>query len=183
MSGGSKIKKLVICSLCCALTCVCAVITIPIGVIPITLATVPVYISGAVLGSGYGAISQILYLLLVFVGLPFTSKLVGGAAYFTGPTAGYMVGYVPMAFIVGYVYKTFTASRRRILDKMFMFFVGAVIGTLVCYLFGTAWFSFQSKVKFLNALKVCVYPFLIGDFIKILVSMLIVPKIESAVNI
>ena len=65
MNGSVHIRKMIFCSLCCALTCVCAIFTIPIGPVPITLANLAVYISGAILGPIYGAVSQILYILLV----------------------------------------------------------------------------------------------------------------------
>lgn len=173
------VKKLVICSLCCALTCVLAMFAIPIGVVPITFATVGVYISGALSGALYGAISQVLYLLLVFLGFPFTARLNGGFAVLFGPTGGYMFAYVLMAFLVGLIYKKFTKNSKSYAKRMFWFFVGAVVGTIFCYLIGTIWFCVQCKMNFLKALNVCVYPFIVGDLLKIIATMVIIPRIEN----
>ncbi len=178
-----NVKSLIVCALCCALTCVCAMFTIPIGVIPITLANLAVYISGALLGPIYGSLSQILYLALVFVGFPFTSKFVGGPTYFVTPTAGYMIGYVTMAFLTGLVYKFFSNKTKSEMVKTFWIFVGAILGTLSCYFLGTLWFSIQSQTDFFKAFGICVYPFLIGDFLKIVVTSLIIPRIENIIKV
>ncbi len=180
-----KIKRMVICALCCAITCVCAMYTIHIGPVPITLANFAVYVSGAILGAFYGAVSQILYLLLVFVGCPFTSKLQGGPSYLIGPTAGYMYGYVLIALIVGYLYKTFGKKYEKYEKRMLWFLIGAILGTFVCYAMGTVWFvaTNNKNLDFSASLKICVYPFLIGDFIKILVSTMIIPKVEKALDV
>ena len=173
------VKKLAICSLCCALTCVLAMVAIPIGVVPITFATIGVYISGGLAGTFYGAISQILYLFLVFLGLPFTARFHGGPAVLFGPTGGYMFAYVLMASLTGFFYKRFTKNSKSYAKKMFWFFVGAVIGTIFCYFSGTVWFCNHSKMSFLKSLSVCVYPFIIGDLLKIIATMIVVPRIES----
>lgn len=173
------VKKLVICSLCCALTCVLAMFAIPIGVVPITFALVGVYISGALAGPLYGAISQILYLLLVFLGFPFTARLNGGVGVLLGPTGGYMFAYVLMAVLIGLIYKNLTKKSKSYAKKMFWFFVGAAVGTIVCYFFGTIWFCVQSKMNFLKALNICVYPFIVGDLLKIVATMIIIPRIEN----
>ena len=177
------VKNLVFCALCCAFTCVCALFTIPIGAVPITLCNLAIYISGAILGPVYGAISQIIYLALVFVGFPFTSQWKGGPFYLVGPTAGYMYGYVFIAFLTGYVYKVLGSRASQYEKKMMWMFIGCFLGTIVCYFFGTVWFVFQNNIEFFKALKVCVYPFILGDLLKILVAPMIVPRIEKAIKI
>ena len=178
-----KVKSLIVCSLCCAVTCIGAMFTIPIGPVPITLANLGVYISGALLGPLYGALSQILYLALVFVGFPFTSKFIGGPSYFVSPTAGYMIGYVTMAFLTGYIYKFFSDKVKNGAVRIIWLFVGAIVGTLSCYLLGTIWFSIQGKMDFFKVLGICVYPFLLGDFLKMVITAIIVPRIEHIVKI
>lgn len=183
MSDNIHIRKMIFCSLCCALTCVCAIFTIPIGPVPITLANLAVYISGAVLGPIYGAISQILYILLVLIGLPFASKFKSGPAVIFGPTGGYIFGYVAVAFIVGLVYKNFAQKQTSFFKNMSLNLLGCILGTIACYILGTYWFISQNNMSFINALKVCVLPFLIGDFLKMIVSSIIVPRIYKIVNL
>ncbi len=183
MNGSVHIRKMIFCSLCCALTCVCAIFTIPIGPVPITLANLAVYISGAILGPIYGAISQILYILLVLMGLPFSAKCKSGPGVIFGQTGGYIFGYIAIAFIVGLVYKNFAQKQTSFFKNMSFNLVGCVLGTMVCYVLGTYWFICQNKMSFISALKICVLPFLIGDFLKMLVSSIIVPRICKVINL
>lgn len=178
-----QVKLIVLCAFCCALTCILSMISIPIQPIPITMATVAVYISGVIMGPKYGAISQLLYLLLVLVGLPFTSKLIGGASVFLGPTAGFLVGYVPMALVIGLVYYYFNKKFESNFAKMLGLILGMILGTCVCYLFGLIWYMIYSSVDIYSAFVVCVLPFLIGDGIKIAFVAIFVPRLEKILKI
>ena len=63
--------------------------------------------------------------------------------------------------------------------KRYMHFLGMVLGTAVCYLFGTAWLAFQAKMTFQAALAAGVIPFIPGDLAKIIIAMLIGPEIRK----
>lgn len=178
-----EIKSIVLCAFCCALTCVLSVISIPIQPIPITMATIAVYISGVIMGPKYGAISQLVYLLLILIGLPFTSKLIGGASVFAGPTAGFLVGYVPMALVIGLVYRYFIKKFDNNSAKIFGLVLAMVLGTCICYLFGLIWYMVYSSANIYSAFVVCVLPFLIGDGIKIAFVAIFVPKLEKILKI
>ena len=62
-------------------------------------------------------------------------------------------------------------------DKRYMGFLGMVIGTLVCYLFGTVWLAYQAELSFYGALAAGVIPFIPGDFAKMIIAMFIGPEI------
>ena len=174
---------MVVCAICCALTCVLSMFSIPIQPVPITLATLAVYISGAFMGPIYGALSQVLYLVLVLVGIPCTAKLVGGVSVFTGPTAGFLVGYVPTAFVVGLLYGYCRKKFRSGPRKIFGLVAALLWGTVVCYVFGLLWYMVYSGVDIYKAFLVCVLPFLLGDGLKIVVVALIVPRIEKIISV
>ena len=178
-----SVRSIVFCALCCALTCALSVVSIPIQPVPITLATLAVYMAGAFMGPMYGAISQILYLILVLVGVPCTSKLIGGFSVFTGPTAGFLVAYVPTAFLVGLLYGYFKKKSTTQRGRIFSLIAALVLGTVVCYVFGLIWYMIYSGVDIRNAFLVCVLPFLIGDGLKIAVVTLVVPKAEKAIDV
>ena len=178
-----SVKNLVFSALCCAMTAIFAMFNVPIGPIPITLANLAIYISGAILGPLYGAISQVLYLALVFIGVPCTSKFEGGPAYLTGATAGYMYGYILIAFFVGLIYKKFARNSQSYIMKTLFLIGGCLIGIASCYFLGTAWYMIYAKISFSKAFTVCVAPFLIGDSIKILIASLIVPRVEKVVSL
>ncbi|MEG0895845.1 MAG: biotin transporter BioY, partial [Oscillospiraceae bacterium] len=56
----------------------------------------------------------------------------------------------------------------------FMCVLGMILGTLVTYAFGTAWLAYQAEMTFYKALTVGVIPFIIGDLLKIVVSVFLV---------
>lgn len=55
--------------------------------------------------------------------------------------------------------------------KRVMCLLGVVLGTVACYMVGTAWLAFQMKMNFVSALMIGVAPFLAGDVIKIVMAM------------
>src|SRR5690606_28062574 len=77
------------------------VMPLPFTPVPITLQVMAVLISGLVLGSRAGAMSQLAYLGAIAVGLPLAASGLGGPAAFLTPTAGYLVAFVPGAFVAG----------------------------------------------------------------------------------
>ena len=90
-------------ALMAAVTCILAPLSIPIGPVPISLTNLVVYFTVYVIGLKAGTCSYCLYVLLGVVGLPVFSGYVGGPAKIAGPTGGYIVGFVLMALIGGYV--------------------------------------------------------------------------------
>ncbi len=100
-----KTKGMVLCALFAALTGVGALIAIPLPFtpVPITLQTFFIFLAGALLGKYLGALSQLIYLLLGVVGLPVFAKGSSGIGALLGPSGGYLVGFIPAAFLVGYL--------------------------------------------------------------------------------
>lgn len=170
----SKIKTMTMISLMTAVLCILGPITLPIPVspVPISLVTLIIFLSVYILGKKRGTISCLLYLLIGFVGLPVFSGFTGGVGCLFGPTGGYMIGYVFMAIMSGFFIEKW--NTKRILHV-----VGMVIGTMICYLFGTIWLSVQAGMSFYAALGAGVIPFLIGDSIKIVMAVIIGPLIRK----
>ena len=174
--------ELVLCALCAAVTCVLAPISVPLaGEVPISLATFAVLLSGILLGAKFGAISQLIYVLLGSVGVPVFAGWTGGIGITLGVTGGYIIGYIPMAFIAGLLYHRFgkEASGTR---KYIVMFVSMVLATAVLYILGTAWFMAQTGMTLGASLAACVIPFLPGDLIKIVAVMLVSVPIEAALK-
>ena len=148
------------------LTAACAQISIPLGFtpVPITGQTFAVLLTGAVLGSRAGAASQFLYLALGAVGLPFYAGGTGGWERATGATAGYLVGFVVAAYVVGYL-----AENRQ--DRRFSTSVGAFLtGNLVIYVLGVAWLMYHQSWDLATGVEKGMAPFIIGDTLKILLA-------------
>ncbi len=177
-----KTKNLVLCAVCAAITCVLAPLSIPIsGMIPITLATFAVMLSGILLGGRLGALSQVIYLIIGAVGVPVCAGFTPALPKLLGPTGGYLVGYIPLAFVCGAIYSMWGKNSRGVKKYAFML-LGMIAGTVVLYAFGTAWFCILNHVDVIYALTLCVVPFLIGDAIKIAVVMILAPQLEKAIT-
>ena len=163
-------------ALMAALICVAGPLSVSIGPIPLTLATFAVYLAAAVLGSKRGTLAVALYLLIGLVGLPVFSGFSGGFQKLVGVTGGYLIGYLPGAWIGGMGVKPGQAapgSRWRL--PLFL-----ALGTLAIYVLGTAWFVIQTGNGLVAALSLCVLPFLPGDAIKIGAASLLARPIRKA---
>ena len=165
---------LVLMALFAAITCVLAPISIPIGPVPISITMLVLFISVYVLGWKRGTITYIVYLLIGMVGLPVFSGFTGGPAKLAGPTGGYIIGFIIMAVIAGLVIDN--------CHKSWIQFVGMIVGTIICYLFGTIWFCIVADYTFKAALAVCVIPFIPADLVKMIIAMIIGPMIKKRIR-
>lgn len=154
-----------------ALTCILAPFSLPIGPVPISLTNLVIYFSLYLLGWKLGTLSYVIYLLIGLVGVPVFSGFTAGPAKLFGPTGGYLIGFIPMAIIAGIVIDKFSQRWIQIL--------GMIVGTAICYAFGTAWFCVQAGYTVSAALAVCVIPFIPADLIKMVIAMIIGPEIRK----
>ncbi len=179
----TETKRLVLCGVCAALTCVLAPLSIPIPVsaVPISLATFAVLLSAALLGPKLGVISQAVYILLGCIGLPVFAGFSGGPGAIAGPTGGYIVGYLLLALVEGGIYYTL-GGRGRYLKKTGVLVFAMIVGTAALYALGTVWFMAATHTPLAGALLACVVPFLPGDAAKIIVVALAVPQLERALG-
>lgn len=166
MKNKTKIQYLTICGLMCALMCVLAPLSIPIGPIPVSLSILIILISIFVVGTKGTLISYTVYLLLGAFGLPVFSGFQGGVGKLTGPTGGYLIGFLPMILIAGIFYEK---SGGKTIPTV----AGMILGVAVDYCLGTAWFVIQMDCTVAYAISVCVAPFVIIDLCKIAVANII----------
>lgn len=119
------------------ITAASAQIAIPLGFtpVPVTLQVLAVLLSGLVLGSRWGAVSMMQYLALGALGMPVFAGLSGGPAPLCGPTAGYLVGFVPAAFAAGWIMERFDSRSR------FGAWLAGIAGIGVIYVCGASWLS------------------------------------------
>src|SRR5659263_463032 len=98
-----ELRDLIAVAFFAALTTVGAWISFPLpfSPVPIALANLFVILSGVILGKWLGPLSQIVYLLLGFAGVPVFAQQLAGPSVFAGPTGGYLAGYVIAAFLTG----------------------------------------------------------------------------------
>lgn len=158
--------QMAVTALMAAVLCVIGPLSVPIGAIPISLSNFVISLTVWLLGPKFGTLSVAIYLALGAVGMPVFSGYGGGLAKLAGPTGGYLIGYLAMAFIGGlFVEKS---KGNPVISG-----IGLVIGVAVSYVFGTAWFVFQMGCELSYALAVCVYPFIAFDLVKVIVACVI----------
>ena len=169
-SSHAKVLSLTYVALMAALMAVCAWITIPVGPVPFTMQTFAVCLCAGLLGWKRSTVSVIVYILLGMVGLPIFTGFKSGVAAITGPTGGYIVGFVLTALITG-------ALVQKFGHKFWQLILFMVIGLTVCYAFGTVWFIIAYKATLKAALATCVVPFLLPECGKILLAALLTNRL------
>ena len=160
----NSVKTMTMCAIMAALMCILGPMSIPIGAVPISFTNLVIYLAVYLLGAKMGCISYLIYMLLGAVGLPVFSGYTGGIAKLAGPTGGYLVGFILLALISGIVLEK---TNRNVIWS----FVGMVAGTAVAYLFGTVWFVIQAQCTVSYAVRVCVFPFIPFDLIKMVIAI------------
>ena len=95
-----KTRTMILCALFAALTAVGAFFKIPFALAAISLQFLFTAMAGVLLGAGYGALSQAVYVLIGLVGVPIFA-LGGGFSYIFQPTFGFLLGLIPCAFVIG----------------------------------------------------------------------------------
>ena len=93
--------QMAVTALMAAVLCVLGPLTVPIGAIPISLANLVICLTAWLLGAKFAALSVAIYLVIGLVGIPVFSGYGAGLAKLAGPTGGYLVGYLLLAFIGG----------------------------------------------------------------------------------
>lgn len=142
-------------------------IPLPFTPVPLTGQTFAVLLVGAVLGSKRGIVSQTLYTLLGGLGLPFFAGGQSGFAYLTGPTFGYVLGFIVATYFIGYL------SEHGLERNIRTSFIPFLVGTVIIYLFGAGWLAIQFGAQ--KALTLGVLPFLLGDGIKFVLASIALP--------
>lgn len=175
MKRNAPIYSMAMVAVMAAVLSVVSPFALPIGPVPISLATLAVLLTVYVLGWKMGTLAVLVYILLGAAGMPVFSGFAGGLGKLTGPTGGYILGYLPMVVVAGLFVERFPKNRA-------MQLVGMVLATAVLYALGTAWFCFAMDSALAPALAACVFPFLPGDLAKILVSLGVGPLLRSRLD-
>ncbi len=141
-------------------------IYLPFSPVPITGQTFAVLMLGALLGSRRGGLAMVAYLVEGLMGLPVFASGIGLAALL-GPAGGYLVGFVPAAYIVGRLAEE--GWDRRVLTTI----AAMIIGDAVLLTFGFAWLAILTDVK--TALVAGLISFIPGDILKIAIAAVALP--------
>jgi biotin transport system substrate-specific component len=142
------------------------IIPLPFTPVPLTLQTFAVLLAASALGTARAVLAMTLYAVAGIAGMPWFA---GGTSGFTFPSFGYIIGFIAAAFVVGRIAETgATRSVARTAGLM-------VLGSAIIYGFGVTWLAFAINVSFVEALRLGLVPFLIGDAIKVAAAAGLLP--------
>lgn len=154
---------------------ICAKINVPVWPVPVTLTTFAVAALSAAFGMRIGVATVALYLLQGASGLPVFAAG-GGLAYLAGPTGGFLLGYLPMAAIIGF------AADRGASGKPLTLFAAMLVASALLLGLGFAWLlAFSGSAGWIDQNNVvasafagAIQPFVIWDILKMALAALTV---------
>lgn len=154
-----KLRMMIVTALFAAIIGVLAQVTIPLPLVPITGQTLAIGLAATILGARYGTMSIVVYLGIGAVGIPVFAQMSGGLGSLFGPTGGYLFGFIPTAFIIGYYLEktSFTVMNAIIAN---------IIGMFVALTFGTVWLKIFAELTWTGAFVGGFLPFLLVGVIK-----------------
>ena len=149
---------------------VMAQIRIPLWPVPITMQTFGVFLIAFFFGSRNGALSILAYILAGIVGFGVFASHKSGMAAITGPTGGYILGFIACVYVVGLmIEKGCGRTKRSVLLCM-------VIGNLIIYAFGLVGLRiYLGNIGVWKIIMAGLIPFLVGDALKILAAVGLFP--------
>jgi biotin transport system substrate-specific component len=151
-----------------------AKVQVPMWPVPMTMQSFVVLFLGAALGPRLGAAAVALYLSQGFAGLPvFAAAGAAGPAYFMGPTGGFLLSFIPAAFIAGAF-----AARGASLIRLA---AGMTLAHALILALGLAWLAFMAQLAsggmglgLAKAFAVGVQPFILGSIVKVALATALV---------
>ena len=163
-------KSLVVIVLGSVALTISAKIKIPFYPVPMTMQTFVVLLLGMSFGYKIGLATISLYLIEGIIGLPVFSNSPErgvGLVYFTGPTMGYLIGFLSACFFASFV---------KINDNYFLIFVKLILSVSTIYIFGFLWLGIVIGWD-KPIIQLGVTPFLLAELFKILLLTILAKKI------
>ncbi len=171
-----------------AIICAGCFMIIPLGVVPIVLQNALCILTAVLIGGIRGGAPTALFLIAGLVGLPVYAGGTSGIAKWMGPTGGFLLGYLLGAVIAGLIAGVPSIAEKKTDTKTVIRIAIAVIaGIVVIYIPGVMWFASWAssggkvpadKTVWAYTMGVCVFPFLPGAILKIIVSIPIAVKLR-----
>ena len=147
-------------------------IPLPFSLVPITGQTFGVLLAAMALGSSRGVAVVALYLAEGASGLPVFAGGAGGVQHFFGPTGGYLLGFLPAAWLVG-------ALAERGWDRTYFKSLFTLLaGPALIFISGLSWLTNWYPEPAL-VLAAGLYPFIPGALIKIAAAFSLIPSLAK----
>ena len=148
----------------------------PSSPVPVSLQSLFVLLAGLLLGRKWGTASVAIYLLAGAVGLPVFAKGMGGIGHFVAPTGGYLVGFIPAAFVIG-----FFAEKKK--SGATSDVIAMIAGSLIIYIAGIFWLKIHTGLSLSKTIVAGMVPFLPGDAMKIAAAVFVANILRPVINL
>lgn len=167
-------KHLVFSSLFTALIIVGGFISIPIGLVPVTLADFFVMVSASLQNPLCAFFSIALYIALGLLGLPVFANGKSGLAVISGPTSGFLLGYVVMTVIISTM--LYRKDGRKC--SLWLYVLVLFIANCALYALGVVVFSINMSLSINRAFFIAVVPFIPGTILKSFINYFIYKRTD-----
>ena len=150
-----------------ALTAACAVfppLQTPLPA-PIIVQNIGVMLAGSILGARRGSLSLVLFVVLVAVGMPILTGWRGGLGVILGPTGGFILSWIPAAFVIGWLVE----RNWRRLNFWNLLLFNVIGGIIVVYVIGIPWLAVVANMELAKAFAASAI-FVPGDVAKAVVA-------------
>ena len=171
-----RVQSMIFISLFATLMCIGAWIHFP-SVVPATMQTFVVFCALGLIGSKKTFLMLVIYIFLGAVGLPVFSGFNSGLGALTGPTAGFIWGFL-LGVPVFYIFEKYFSHKKSLI------IIGYIIYILIHYIPGALWYCVFSAEALtvggiISSSLVTVVPFILPDAIKLMLSLLVIDRLKK----
>ncbi len=173
MKNRKRLQSMIFISLFATLMCIGAWIHFP-SAVPATMQTFVVFTALGLTGSKNTFIMLVIYILLGAVGLPVFSGFTSGIGALTGPTAGFIWGFL-LGVPVFYIFEKYFSHRKSLI------IIGYILYILIHYIPGALWYCYFTLERLdvsgiVSSSLVTVVPFILPDAVKLLLALIVIAK-------
>jgi biotin transport system substrate-specific component len=165
-AGSNTVRGIVLAVIGSILLTISAKIQVPFWPVPMTMQTLVVLVLGVAYGSRLAGATVLLYLAQGALGLPVFAAG-SGLAYMSGPTGGYLVGFLLAAVATGWL------AERGWARSVASTLAAMLIGTVIVFACGIAWLG--TLIGLPQAINAGLMPFLPSEAVKVALGTALVP--------
>lgn len=169
-------REIILCAIFASIIAILAQISIPLPftTVPLTMLIFGVSLTGLILGARLGVVSVLVYLSIGAIGMPVFAQFSGGISVLFGSTGGYLLGLLPMIYIIGLAKEKFSNN--------IVIFISLIIGLIGVYITGTLMFSLITGNTIYQSLLYCVLPFILVDILKLILAFVVGLTVSKRVS-
>jgi biotin transport system substrate-specific component len=146
--------------------------------VPITAQSMGVMLAGGILGGRRGALSMLVFLALVAIGLPVLAGGRGGLGVFAGPSVGFLIGFPVAAYVVGVLAERTQAAAAATTRLAGLVMANLVGGVVVLYVFGVLGMALNLRIP-IDEATTLLWIYIPGDLVKVVLAALIVRAVHA----